>query len=95
MYGHRKDARGFAGALQEIDARVAVMLGRLRQDDLLIVTADHGVDMAQVGTDHTREYAPLLAVSGEMLAAPRAARRWPARATMGRWRTWARRSCAG
>ncbi len=68
MYGHRKDARGFAGALQEIDARVAVMLGRLRQDDLLIVTADHGVDMAQVGTDHTREYAPLLAVSGEMLA---------------------------
>jgi phosphopentomutase len=68
MYGHRKDARGFADALQEIDARVGVMLDRLREDDLLIVTADHGVDMAHVGTDHTREYAPLLAVGGEMLA---------------------------
>jgi phosphopentomutase len=68
MYGHRKDARGFAGALQQIDAHVAVMLDGLREHDLLIVTADHGVDMAQVGTDHTREYAPLLAVSGEMLA---------------------------
>jgi phosphopentomutase len=65
-YGHRKDARGFAGALREIDARVGRMLPRLGADDLLVVTADHGVDLAQTGTDHTREYAPLLAVSGEM-----------------------------
>jgi phosphopentomutase len=67
-YGHRKDAQGFAGALREIDARVGEMLGRLRADDLLIVTADHGVDLAHAGTDHTREYAPLLAVTGGMLA---------------------------
>jgi phosphopentomutase len=66
-YGHRKDALGFAGALREIDARVGEMLPRLGADDLLIVTADHGVDLAHEGTDHTREYAPLLAVSGEML----------------------------
>jgi phosphopentomutase len=69
VYGHRKDADGFARALREIDARLARWLDRLRPDDLLIVTADHGVDPAHPGTDHTREHAPLLAVTGEMLAA--------------------------
>jgi phosphopentomutase len=68
LYGHRKDASGFAGALREIDVRVGRMLERVRAGDLLIVTADHGVDLSHRGTDHTREYAPLLAVSGEMLA---------------------------
>jgi phosphopentomutase len=67
LYGHRKDAHGFAGALRVIDSRLAVWLERLRPGDLLIVTADHGVDPAHPGTDHTREHAPLLAVSGEML----------------------------
>ncbi len=71
VYGHRKDAEGFARALREIDARVGAMLERLREGELLIVTADHGVDLAHPGTDHTREYAPLLAVSGEMLARQR------------------------
>jgi phosphopentomutase len=68
VYGHRKDVRGFAGALVEIDTRVGRMLERMRDQDLLVVTADHGVDPAHPGTDHTREYAPLLAVTGEMLA---------------------------
>jgi phosphopentomutase len=68
VYGHRKDAAGFARALREIDAHVGAMLERLREGELLIVTADHGVDLSHPGTDHTREYAPLLAVSGEMLA---------------------------
>jgi len=68
MYGHRKDAAGFAGALRDIDTRVGVMLERLREEELLIVTADHGVDLSHPGTDHTREYSPLLAVTGEMLA---------------------------
>jgi phosphopentomutase len=67
LYGHRKDAQGFARALGAIDARLAIWLDRLRPGDLLIVTADHGVDPAHPGTDHTREHAPLLAVSGEML----------------------------
>jgi phosphopentomutase len=66
-YGHRKDVHGFAGALEELDRRLAGLLRRLREDDLLIVTADHGVDPAHPGTDHTREYAPLLAVSAAML----------------------------
>ncbi len=68
LYGHRKDVQGFARALREIDGRLAGVLARLRVGDLLIVTADHGVDLTHPGTDHTREYAPLLAVSGEMLA---------------------------
>jgi phosphopentomutase len=68
VYGHRKDVEGFAGALYEIDARVGRMLERLDAGDLLIVTADHGVDPRHPGTDHTREHAPLLAVTGEMLA---------------------------
>ncbi len=67
-YGHRKDARGFADALGEIDARLGGVLERMREDDLLVVAADHGVDLAHPGTDHTREYAPLLALTGAMLA---------------------------
>jgi phosphopentomutase len=67
LYGHRKDVRGFEQALRRIDARLASWLGLLRTGDLLIVTADHGVDPAHPGTDHTREYAPLLALSGRML----------------------------
>jgi phosphopentomutase len=69
VYGHRKDSRGFYEALRAIDAELGEWLGRLRGEDLLIVTADHGVDPAHAGTDHTREYAPLLAVTGAMLAA--------------------------
>ncbi len=66
VYGHRKDVTGFAAALAEIDARIGALLGRLGEEDLLIVTADHGVDPLHPGTDHTREYAPLLAVTGAM-----------------------------
>jgi phosphopentomutase len=66
VYGHRKDAQGFASALEAIDAELARLLEGLGEGDLLIVTADHGVDPAHPGTDHTREYAPLLAISGEM-----------------------------
>jgi phosphopentomutase len=66
VYGHRKDVEGFAAALGELDAHVASRLKSMRDDDLLILTADHGVDPSHAGTDHTREYAPLLAVTGEM-----------------------------
>ena len=61
VYGHRHDAEGFYEALKEIDAAVARWLTLLRDDDLLILTADHGVDPNSGHTDHTREYAPLLA----------------------------------
>ena len=61
LYGHRHDAPGFAAALAQIDTAVAGWLELLRDDDLLILTADHGVDPTTDHTDHTREYAPLLA----------------------------------
>jgi phosphopentomutase len=61
VYGHRHDIEGFHQALQRIDAAVAEWLALLRDDDLLVLTADHGVDPTAPHTDHTREYAPLLA----------------------------------
>lgn len=60
VYGHRRDVDGYAAALTEIDRTLAVFLARMRSDDLLIVTADHGCDPSFRGTDHTREYVPLL-----------------------------------
>jgi phosphopentomutase len=66
VYGHRKDSQGFAAALRQLDKHVARWLAGLREGDLLILTADHGVDPRHAGTDHTREYAPLLALTGEM-----------------------------
>src|ERR671910_90335 len=61
VYGHRHDVEGFHGALKEIDSAVSRWLGMLRDDDLLVLTADHGVDPNAGHTDHTREHAPLLA----------------------------------
>ncbi len=61
IYGHRKDVEGFAAALARFDAALGRWLERLGEEDLLIVTADHGCDPAAPHTDHTREHAPLLA----------------------------------
>ena len=61
VYGHRKDVEGFHAALREIDAALSDWLDLLGPDDLLVLTADHGVDPDAPHTDHTREYAPLLA----------------------------------
>jgi phosphopentomutase len=63
-YGHRHDAAGFHEALQLIDAALARWLPALGDEDLLVLTADHGCDPAASHTDHTREYAPLLARFG-------------------------------
>ena len=63
QYGHRNDTEGYAANLERFDARLARMLPMLRDDDLLIVTADHGNDPTTPSTDHAREYVPLL-VSG-------------------------------
>jgi phosphopentomutase len=69
LFGHRKDTAGFHGALRLIDACLGRITSSLGAGDLVIVTADHGVDPAHAGTDHTREYVPLLAVTGEMARA--------------------------
>jgi phosphopentomutase len=62
LYGHRHDVAGFHEALRTIDAAVGEWLTLLRPGDLLVLTADHGVDPTASHTDHTREHAPLLAV---------------------------------
>ncbi|RUS48109.1 phosphopentomutase [Cohnella sp. AR92] len=63
LYGHRRDPQGYAGALEEFDRAVPALLEKLGPDDLLVITADHGNDPVHYGTDHTREYVPILAYS--------------------------------
>lgn len=60
LYGHRNDIAGYAGALEDFDKRLPEILGALRPEDVLIITADHGCDPATPSTDHSREYVPLL-----------------------------------
>jgi phosphopentomutase len=60
LYGHRRDTEGYAGALERFDKRLPEIIDALNDDDLLIMTADHGNDPTKEGSDHTREYAPLL-----------------------------------
>jgi phosphopentomutase len=61
LYGHRNDVEGYARALEEFDRRLPEIQRAMRDDDLLMISADHGCDPADVSTDHTREYVPVLA----------------------------------
>lgn len=70
VYGHRNDVAGFAANLERFDRRLPEILSALGDDDLLIVTADHGNDPATPSTDHSREYVPLL-VTAPWIDAPR------------------------
>jgi phosphopentomutase len=63
LYGHRRDPEGYGKALEEYDARLPEVFEKMRDDDLLMITADHGNDPIAPGTDHTREYVPLLVYS--------------------------------
>lgn len=60
LYGHRNDAAGYARALEYFDSRLPELTDLMREDDILVITADHGCDPTYPGTDHTREYTPLL-----------------------------------
>ena len=66
LWGHRRDVRGYAEEIEKFDRNLGVLLGELREDDLLILTADHGNDPTYTGTDHTREYVPFVAYSKKM-----------------------------
>ena len=59
-FGHREDAAGYAAAIAEFDGFLPTFLEKMREDDVLIITADHGCDPGDGSTDHTREYVPLL-----------------------------------
>ncbi len=69
-YGHRNDIDGYAAALSEFDAWLPSFMEKLRDDDMLIITADHGCDPGDISTDHTREYTPLLVFGKKLIAAP-------------------------
>ena len=60
VYGHRNDVDGYAAALSGFDSWLGNFISKLREDDLLIITADHGCDPGDISTDHTREYVPLI-----------------------------------
>ena len=61
LYGHRRDAAGYARALEQFDGSLGELLQELGDEDLVLMTADHGSDPTHPGTDHTREYVPILA----------------------------------
>lgn len=66
LWGHRRDVVGYAKELEKFDEKLGELLGLLKEDDLLIITADHGNDPTHTGTDHTREKVPFLAYSPSM-----------------------------
>jgi phosphopentomutase len=66
LFGHRRDPIGYGKALEEYDSRLPEVFEKMQDDDLLIITADHGNDPIHHGTDHTREYVPLLVYSKRM-----------------------------
>ena len=66
LWGHRRDVKGYAQELEKFDVKLGELLGELKEDDLLIITADHGNDPTHTGTDHTREKVPFLAYSPSM-----------------------------
>lgn len=70
LYGHRNDYEGYGRALEYFDARLPEITGAMRPDDILIITADHGCDPGYPGTDHTREYIPLLVTGAGILPLP-------------------------
>lgn len=69
LWGHRRDVKGYAAELERFDEKLGELLSVLREDDLLILTADHGNDPTYTGTDHTRERVPFLAYSPSMKGA--------------------------
>ena len=70
LYGHRNDARGYAGALNRFDVWLSGFLPAMRADDVLLLTADHGCDPGDLSTDHTREYVPLLVAGPSVRPVP-------------------------
>lgn len=66
LFGHRRDPVGYGKALEEFDKRLSELMVKIRKEDLLIITADHGNDPTHHGTDHTREYVPLLVYSPKL-----------------------------
>ncbi len=65
LFGHRRDVPGYAHALEQFDARLPEAVAKMRSDDIMVLTADHGCDPAWKGTDHTRERVPVLVIGAQ------------------------------
>jgi phosphopentomutase len=70
LYGHRRDVNGYAAALEYFDQRLPELLARMRDDDILVICADHGCDPTWPGSDHTREHIPVLAYGSKVEPGP-------------------------
>lgn len=68
VYGHRRNTKGYAEALEAFDRRIPEIIEKMQTDDLLIITADHGNDPTFKGTDHTREYVPVLVYAKNLVS---------------------------
>ncbi len=66
LWGHRRNVTGYGAEIEKFDKNLGILMEKLRDDDLLILTADHGNDPTYKGTDHTREYVPFIAYSKSM-----------------------------
>ena len=66
LWGHRRNTEGYGHEIEKFDKNLGVLLEKLKEDDLLILTADHGNDPTYTGSDHTREYVPFIAYSKQM-----------------------------
>lgn len=66
LWGHRRDPEGYGREIEKFDKNLGVLMEEMQEDDLVIITADHGNDPTYTGTDHTREYVPFLAYSKKM-----------------------------
>ncbi len=66
LWGHRRDPMGYGRELERFDEKLGLLLEKLKEDDLVLITADHGNDPTHTGTDHTKEMVPLLAYSPSM-----------------------------
>ena len=64
VFGHRNNEEGYTNAINEFDVRLGELLSKLQDDDMLIITADHGCDPSTPSTDHSREYVPILVLDG-------------------------------
>jgi phosphopentomutase len=67
-YGHRRDVEGYKNALEEFDARIPEIIENMKDDDILIINSDHGNDPTYKGTDHTREYIPILVYGKDIIS---------------------------
>ncbi len=70
LYGHRRDVDGYANALEYFDDRLPELLDKMNDDDMLVITADHGCDPTWPGSDHTREHIPVIAYGAKLSAGP-------------------------